>query len=576
MCLFEATCGNGTVEPGEECDDGGVLGGDGCDMACQLEAGTLCGDAVDLNTAGTTVGSVTSYLGDTTGSLVMNVGNPSCSLGTTGIPSILHSYTTTARSSLVIESLDVGSALNDTVVWAYLDCQDTSAAGELTCDDDSGPAFYSLATTAILPPGTSVFIVISGYDAIHVGPYSLQITEIPVIPDGDPCDPADPAQQCEDNSSCEGPPGGETCQPPVCGDGVIEGVEECDDANTMDGDGCSSACIVEVTLESEPNNTFATANGPFTPDTGLIGAAIGMIGDQDFFAINLPATADLRIETFDPSGPNTCAGGVDTVIELLAPDGATSIITRDQGGVNNCSRINSTLAADAAARHLAPGIYFVRVEDYLNNGIIAGYTLYVTYNALCGDGVVEGAEECEPGGATPCQATCDRVQVCGDGFLDAPEACDDSNMTNGDGCSSTCALEPQAESEPNDIFMTADPAFPGAISAAITVAGDNDFFAVTVPGPASILTATLTAGVVNTCGSSVNPAPPAIDSEIQILGTNGTTSLATNDDINGSTNYCSSAQATGLAAGTYFIRTSGSAAYCPNCTYDYTLNITVN
>ena len=576
-CLFEATCGNGTVEPGEECDDGGVMAGDGCDMACQLEAGTLCGDAVDVNALGTTLGNVTSYLGDTTGSLVVNVGAPSCSPGTTDVPSILHSYTTTARASLVIESLDIDGMLDDTVVWAYLDCQDRNPASELTCDDDSGLALYSQATTAIIPSGTSVFIAISGYAAVDVGPYSLQITEVQVLPDGAPCDPADPNQQCEIDSECEGLPGAETCQPPICGDGVIEVDEECDDGNTMDGDGCSSACIVEVTLESEPNDTSATANGPFSPDTGLIGATIGVIGDQDFFAINIPATADLRIETFDTSGPSTCAGAIDTVVELLAPDGTTSVITRDQGGVNNCSRIDSALEADAAARHLAPGIYFVRVEDYLNNGTIPGYTLYVTYNALCGDGVVEGAEECEPGGAIPCGATCDRVQACGDGFIDAPEQCDDGNTMDGDGCSSMCVFEPQlTESEPNNTFMTADYVLPSAIPAAITIVNDDDFFAVAVPGPASVLTATITAGVVNTCGSDTNPAPPAIDSEIQILGTSGTTSLATNDDISGTLNWCSSAQATGLAAGIYYVRAASSGTFCSACTFDYTLNITVN
>src|SRR6185437_7311515 len=31
----------------------------------------------------------------------------------------------------------------------------------------------------------------------------------------------------------------------VCGDGVIEGSEECDDGNTMSGDGCSAICTVE-------------------------------------------------------------------------------------------------------------------------------------------------------------------------------------------------------------------------------------------------------------------------------------------------------------------------------------------
>src|SRR5690606_31053470 len=31
---------------------------------------------------------------------------------------------------------------------------------------------------------------------------------------------------------------------------------------------------------------------------------------------------------------------------------------------------------------------------------------------------------------------------CGDGVLDTGEACDDANLLNGDGCSSTCAIEP--------------------------------------------------------------------------------------------------------------------------------------
>jgi cysteine-rich repeat protein len=31
----------------------------------------------------------------------------------------------------------------------------------------------------------------------------------------------------------------------VCGDGLVEGNEECDDHNTTNGDGCSSTCIEE-------------------------------------------------------------------------------------------------------------------------------------------------------------------------------------------------------------------------------------------------------------------------------------------------------------------------------------------
>jgi cysteine-rich repeat protein len=35
--------------------------------------------------------------------------------------------------------------------------------------------------------------------------------------------------------------------PPVCGNGVVETGEQCDDGNTTSGDGCSSTCTIETT-----------------------------------------------------------------------------------------------------------------------------------------------------------------------------------------------------------------------------------------------------------------------------------------------------------------------------------------
>lgn len=42
----------------------------------------------------------------------------------------------------------------------------------------------------------------------------------------------------------------------VCGDGIIEGDEQCDDGNTTDGDGCSTFCLVEENCY-DVGNTFA-------------------------------------------------------------------------------------------------------------------------------------------------------------------------------------------------------------------------------------------------------------------------------------------------------------------------------
>jgi cysteine-rich repeat protein len=64
----------------------------------------------------------------------------------------------------------------------------------------------------------------------------------------------------------------------------------------------------------------------------------------------------------------------------------------------------------------------------------------------CGDGVVEGIEECDDGNTTGgdgCTADCtvEGDGVCGDGILDAGEECDDGNTVDGDGCAADCTDE---------------------------------------------------------------------------------------------------------------------------------------
>ena len=51
----------------------------------------------------------------------------------------------------------------------------------------------------------------------------------------------------EDYSVC--PPGGGECMSTIkCGDGVVEASEACDDGNDQDGDGCSADCLVKDPL----------------------------------------------------------------------------------------------------------------------------------------------------------------------------------------------------------------------------------------------------------------------------------------------------------------------------------------
>jgi cysteine-rich repeat protein len=79
--------------------------------------------------------------------------------------------------------------------------------------------------------------------------------------------------------------------------------------------------------------------------------------------------------------------------------------------------------------------------------------------ACCGDGVVEPGEQCDDGNTVSgdgCSSTCQLEPppcgggsgsgsgsgaVCGDGIVEPPEQCDDGNTVSGDGCSSTCQYE---------------------------------------------------------------------------------------------------------------------------------------
>ena len=72
---------------------------------------------------------------------------------------------------------------------------------------------------------------------------------------------------------------GASCEPivsPVCGNGVPEAGEECDDGNNDDGDGCSADCLLEP-----------SAGIPMVPPSALILLAALLFGTS-FWLIRRP------------------------------------------------------------------------------------------------------------------------------------------------------------------------------------------------------------------------------------------------------------------------------------------------
>lgn len=177
-------CGNGQLESGELCDDGNTTSGDGCTADCStLEEFYACP-------------------------------NP-------------------------------GQACVLTVV-----CGDKKISGEETCDDGNTAPNDGCSANCELEEGWTCPVVGTRCIAAKCGDGLIRGTE--TCDDGNGtsgdgcnelCAIENPLATERDAWMC--PEAGKPCVRTTCGNGVIEGTEQCDDQNNDSGDGCSPACRKE-------------------------------------------------------------------------------------------------------------------------------------------------------------------------------------------------------------------------------------------------------------------------------------------------------------------------------------------
>lgn len=309
-------------------------------------------------------------------------------------------------------------------------------------------------------------------------------------------------------------------QLPTCGNGITQGVEQCDDGNMVSGDGCTPDCKLEGNFvnEMEPNQPLPSANSVNGVD-GIF-ASIQPVGDQDFFSFDITVPgSSVALEVGD--GFMGCPTGFDSVLYLYSPTG-TLIVSDDESGVDSCSLISPATHAEAA--NLPAGKYTAKVEEYLNDNSQGSYVLKIKISA--------------PG--------------CGDGLLQIGEECDDNNTTAGDGCSATCMLEGMylLEMEPNNVANAANTinGYDGA-RGAIQPIGDQDYFSFDVTVPNSSVRIETTNGY--------GGCPTGFDSLISLYTSNN--QLVVSDDEDGA-DACSlispqlDVEATNLAVGKYRIK----------------------
>jgi cysteine-rich repeat protein len=110
--------------------------------------------------------------------------------------------------------------------------------------------------------------------------------------------------------------------PQICGDGLLEGFESCDDHNTMDGDGCSSNCAVEPchTCTGEPSVCSPEPDGTSCSDNQFCnGAEICQSGSCTSGTAPCPGDCDESLDSCPNSTPTSTATETETPTETPTP-----------------------------------------------------------------------------------------------------------------------------------------------------------------------------------------------------------------------------------------------------------------
>ncbi len=442
-CATVGTCGNSVLDAGEGCDDGNLMPGDGCDETCRVESGFAC------NTTGP--GDVLAT------SCASGICNDSA-----GVPGVCMDVDVCGNGVL-----ETGEGCDDGNIDTGDGCDqlcliENGAACSLRPEGltDGDSCQSGVCDSAAGLPGVCEASNTCGNGTLEMGEGCDDGGTDP----GDGCDASclvELGDACNDddigaieNASCAsgacdrtgGAPG--VCvMAGICGNGVLETGEGCDDGGVDPDDGCDASCLVEI--DAPCNALEPGALGDLSCASGLCNTGGGSPGV-------------CRV-------PPGCGNGVLDEGEGCEDgnnepgDGCSAACLVENG--NACGADDAGLIGNASC---ASG-------SCDTSGGEPGLCVPV-----CGNNAVEDGEGCDDGGTEAgdgCNASClvetDNAcnfgdvgligdmscatglcdmsegapgvcavpEMCGDGSLTASEGCDDGNTDDGDGCNRECRIE---------------------------------------------------------------------------------------------------------------------------------------
>ncbi len=247
-----------------------------------------------------------------------------------------------------------------------------------------------------------------------------------------------PFEECDDGNNIGGDGCEADCALPVCGDGSVNHPdEECDDGNTVDGDGCEADCTLPMCGDGSINQPFEECDDGNT-----------VSGDGCEAGCILPVCGDgsMNQPGEECDDGNTVDGDgceADCTIPVCG-DGSINQPTEE------CDDGNTVNGDGCEANCILPfcgdGSLNQPFELCDDGNFVDGDGCDSTCTfSPCGDGIVNNpSEQCDDGNNVDddgCSNSCE-VQSCGDGFVNqGSESCDDGNLVNGDGCDSMCQPE---------------------------------------------------------------------------------------------------------------------------------------
>ena len=320
LCQISDGCGDGNIDAGEQCDDNNVVAGDGCSATCTLDIGCAAGETPMIISNNNVTAIPDSNIAGTLSTITV----PTAGLVRRAIVTVNVTHPVDGDVDMYLMSPRGGQRIlsDDQAGVNYTRTSFSDSAPTLITSGAAGGAVAPF--TGTFKPENTLAVY---NNQAAAGDWLLRIADDTTANTGS-LDSWTLAL-CIDQSA-----------PRVCGNGIVEATETCDDGNVIAADGCSAMCQLELSCAVGQVAVVTTSADAklLLPDTTPAGvtstitvAGAGMVA-KAFVLINALG------HTFDS----------DVDLTLIAPNAMTVELSTDNGSSGD--DFLGTIFADAATR----------------------------------------------------------------------------------------------------------------------------------------------------------------------------------------------------------------------------------